>query len=112
MEGSFRFSDPLFRFGGEEFVVLLHSCSSADAHTALDRFRSNIENYDFPGVGRVTVSIGCCLYGANELPTTVIDRADQALYYAKEHGRNQVVDFEAIKDKLDQPDAATDVELF
>lgn len=92
MERSFRYTDDLFRFGGEEFVVLLSDVDAATAAAALDRFRHVVEGYEFPGVGRVTVSIGFVTGDDHVLPTTLVDRADQALYFAKQHGRNQVVD--------------------
>lgn len=90
MKGSFRNEDLLFRFGGEEFIILLRAPDDATCCFVLDRFRKSVENYDFPQVGQVTVSIGCIAMDAESLPTTLLDRADRALYYAKHAGRNQV----------------------
>lgn len=112
MERTFRYTDPLFRFGGEEFIVLLPGTGGEDSSIALERFRENIERYEFPGVGKVTVSIGSALCHPTELPTSVVDRADQALYFAKEHGRNQVVRHEDIADQSQQAAAETEVDLF
>lgn len=93
MERTFRYTDDLFRFGGEEFVVLLSTPDPDGVRLALERFRRVIESYDFPGVGTVTVSIGYVNCDRGVLPTTLVDQADQALYAAKDMGRNRVVDY-------------------
>jgi hypothetical protein len=56
MRGSFRFHDLLYRFGGEEFVVLMRCAKPCGE--AFERLRLNTERYAFPQVGRITVSIG------------------------------------------------------
>jgi len=90
MEKSFRSSDLLFRYGGEEFVVVLHPATEADAMMVYERFRRELEAYEFPQVGCVTVSIGVVKIDDQDHPTTVLEHADQALYFAKDNGRNQV----------------------
>lgn len=85
----FRSQDRIFRFGGEEFVVLLRSISLDNARAALERLRAAIEAYEFPQIGHITISIGFAAAAATS-PVEIIGQADQALYYAKEHGRNQV----------------------
>lgn len=90
MRESFRSYDKLFRFGGEEFVVLLRSTTQPGAHSALERFRSKMENYDFPQIGSVTVSIGYVEIADQGIAAIVLGHADEALYYAKDNGRNQV----------------------
>ncbi len=94
MIASFRYSDIVFRFGGEEFVVVLTGCSRQGAKIALNRFRKVIDNSFFPKVGHVTVSAGYVLLDISQAPSSLMDHADQALYYAKESGRNQVVSYE------------------
>ena len=111
MERTFRYTDDLFRFGGEEFVVLLSDTARLDARSALERFRRIIEDYAFPGVGNITLSIGFVDCSPGVLPTTLIDRADQALYFAKDHGRNQVVDFADIAAAADCDEGGS-VQLF
>ncbi|PWF55183.1 GGDEF domain-containing protein [Massilia glaciei] len=96
MQSSFRANDRVFRFGGEEFVVLLRSTRLDSARNIIDRFRTNVEAHDFPQVGRVTVSVGFVSISAYESPVITLGRADQALYYAKSHGRNQVCDYEQL----------------
>lgn len=90
MESAFRYNDRLFRFGGEEFLVLMRT-DEAGAGIALERFRAAVEAYDFPVVGRVTVSVGYARAGADLLAPDLVDIADQALYQAKHNGRNRVV---------------------
>ena len=96
MNRSFRFDDQLFRFGGEEFIVLLQPTDEKFALAALERFRTNVEKQLFSRVGHVTVSIGFSALLPNDTPTDVIDRADEALYYAKRHGRNRVNCYEKL----------------
>lgn len=90
MRAGFRHHDGLYRFGGEEFVVLMRCAQDGDAMRAFDRFRRQIEAYAFPQVGRITVSIGVSQIAALDTPSSAFERADKAVYHAKNHGRNQV----------------------
>ncbi len=90
MRKSFRAYDKLFRFGGEEFVVVVKATDAVGVERALERFRQSVQNYDFPQVGMVTISIGYVEIMSQDLPSELVDRADEALYYAKHHGRNQL----------------------
>lgn len=92
----FRRSDLLFRFGGEEFVVVLEPIAAGNVLTALERLRRQIEAHEFARVGQMTVSIGYAAFKESAYPPQVIDSADQALYYAKGHGRNQIANYEAL----------------
>lgn len=96
MQRNFRGADQLFRFGGEEFLVVLDEASSAGAHVALERLRATIAAYDYPQVGRVTVSIGYTQVTANDISTTCVERADAALYHVKSHGRNGIGNYETL----------------
>lgn len=89
MRKVFRRKDKLFRFGGEEFVVLLRDTTEKNALSVFERFRSSVENQDFPQLGNVTVSIGITVVHRSDTPTMLLGRADEALYYGKNHGRNQ-----------------------
>jgi len=109
MERSFRYTDDLFRFGGEEFVVLLATESAKGARGALERFRRGVQDYTFPGVGQVTVSIGHVTCSGSTLPTSLVDQADRALYQAKETGRNRVVDFAEMDIPADNRSGAIDL---
>lgn len=94
MRRVFRLEDKLFRFGGEEFVVVLDRTDLNNARHVFERFRSAIEQYSFPQVGRVTISIGFVRLDKADGTSSIVGRADQALYYAKEHGRNMVSFYE------------------
>ncbi|MDP2098982.1 MAG: GGDEF domain-containing protein [Methylobacter sp.] len=107
----FRYNDFLFRFGGEEFVVILNLACRNTAMTIFNRFRESVANYHFPTVGRITVSIGLTRVDGVSMPTTQLDHADKALYYAKENGRNRVVLYEDMIIPA-QNNIANDIELF
>jgi diguanylate cyclase (GGDEF)-like protein len=114
MRASFRQSDVLFRFGGEEFVMLIAAESEFVAQHALDRFRQFIATHAFPQVGHVTVSIGYARITENDYPEIVLDRADKALYFAKQNGRNSVHGYEDLTERgeLAAPVALGSIDLF
>ena len=96
MKKTFRASDLLFRFGGEEFVAVLSPCSRDQAGVAFERFRAAVEAFAFPQVGRVTTSVGFARIRPDDIAVGVIGQADSALYWAKEHGRNRVCAHEVL----------------
>jgi len=96
MSDSFRSVDWLFRYGGEEFAIVLSDVNAQEAHLVLERFRENIASMNFPQVGKVTVSIGFSRMVHIEAASLLVDRADHALYYAKDHGRDQVLCYETL----------------
>ena len=93
MSESFREYDLLFRYGGEEFALVLMDMDEAMSQQALERFRRRIAEHEFPQRLHITVSIGYCLFDAEAGVQGLIDRADQALYASKRNGRNQVQRF-------------------
>ena len=94
MRRSFRQADRLFRYGGEEFLVILEPTEARHVKGVLDRFRAVVERHNFPQVGDVTMSVGYTSVSADDTGLTAFQRADEALYFAKRHGRNQVICFE------------------
>jgi diguanylate cyclase (GGDEF)-like protein len=114
MQQSFRKSDLLFRYGGEDFVVILTPASEKDAMKVFNRFRERLEVYDVPQVGHVTVSIGIARLTPNAHPATVLENADQSLYYAKENGRNRVANYHELIDQgiLKPRSIVDEIELF
>ncbi len=96
MVSTFRETDRLFRCGGEEFVVILEQAETSVAAQLLENFRRAVEAYRFPQVGRVTVSIGYTCIIAGDNSSDAFGRADQALYVAKQNGRDQVRSYEAL----------------
>lgn len=115
MRSHFRSYDRLYRFGGEEFAVIMCGKTEAGAYAALDRLRLLTQQRSFPQVGTVTISIGFTEIKAGDSPATAIDRADKALYHAKANGRNQVCDYDLLVAKGEiapTVDSSGDVELF
>ncbi len=101
----FRSSDLLFRFGGEEFVVILEPIPLEMAHRTLERFRKKIEKSVFPLVKKITISGGYIKITGADYPMAFIERADQALYYAKNHGRNNICNYEFLVNSGELPKA-------
>ena len=82
--------DFLARWGGEEFVLLLAHLELHKAQGVLENLRLKIENHTFPDVRRLTCSFGATAFRKDDDEKSLIERADKALYQAKEMGRNQV----------------------
>jgi len=115
MRTCFRFHDQLYRFGGEEFVVLMRCNGEQEATAALERLRTTTEKHLFPQVDRITISIGFSEIKTGDTPSGAFERADKAVYYAKEHGRNQVCSYAALIASGELADRAAnvgDMELF
>jgi len=114
MQRIFRQRDKLFRFGGEEFIVVLDRTDLESARGVLERFRKTISQYEFPQVGKVTISIGFVRLDKADVPSSIIGRADQALYYAKEHGRNKVCFYEDLvaEGKIAGASYSDDMQIF
>ena len=95
MKGSFRKTDLLYRYGGEELVIIMPETNIEGAVIPVQRLRRTVEEYDFNYNGvkaKVTVSIGLTMnYSEFNTPAEMLKSADEALYRAKEGGRNRVV---------------------
>ena len=96
MKRHLREVDTLARYGGEEFVMLLPETDQDGARIVSERIREDVagSKFDFPGGSiDVTISLGICDNGQKDTLTgeALVDFADQALYLAKERGRNQTV---------------------
>ena len=97
-----RGADVAARYGGEEFAILLPQTTSAEAAGIAERLRQRIERTEFPK-RRVTVSIGIASCTKEiETPSDIIDAADQALYEAKNQGRNNVQIYDAVGKSLNK----------
>lgn len=94
LQNTLRNEDCIARFGGEEFSVLLSQCTQNSVFKVAERIRKAIEEmiiYENDIPLKVTVSIGGVIIDYHEdlEPRTIFKKADLALYYSKEHGRNQ-----------------------
>lgn len=92
-----RSTDQTFRYGGEEFIVLLHNTSPEGASVIAERIREAVEKQTVLISGeaiKITVSIGVATLKIQDSAKSFFNRADQALYKAKRNGRNQVVSAE------------------
>ena len=115
MRDSFRHQDKVFRFGGEEFVVVLKAVSEDEVRAALERFRVAVATYPFPQVGQVTASIGYTRIHADDTIPEIVGRADEALYVAKDNGRDQIAGYETLRAAgkiATREKPANDIELF
>ena len=91
VNNTFRTYDRLYRLGGEQFAVLMHCPDEALVVAAFERFRANMEKFNFPQVGRVTACAGFTRVSAEDSPSTALERAERAVDYAQQNGRNKVV---------------------
>ncbi len=114
MRSTFRFDDRLYRFGGEEFVALIRCDGAADAAAAFERMRANVESFVFPQAGHITVSAGFTAVRGGDTPSSAFERADKAVYHAKQNGRNRVADHALLvrSGALTEDSRDSDVELF
>lgn len=93
LAASLRAADRVGRFGGEEFLVILPATTMAEANSLLQRLRARMETVQALPSGErpVTASFGLAAWRGNETAGDLVRRADQALYRAKDAGRNRVV---------------------
>ena len=97
IQGSLRSMDSAYRYGGEEFTILLPETSGEEALIVAERLRAAVEGHTFAPTAddeaSITVSIGVTEYVPDEETTAFVQRADQALYQSKGAGRNRVSSF-------------------
>lgn len=89
-----RQTDFVARFGGEEFVMLLPNTHAEDALNVANKLRENVEKANFKASGHkisITLSCGISQILDGDSAESIFERADQALYKAKQNGRNQCV---------------------
>lgn len=105
MQGILRASDTLCRYGGEEFALVLPHITEENASFLLERLRKSIEELEVEledgGSIRVTISIGLTQLAEGLTPGEMVRRADEALYAAKEAGRNRVTAWSGDKTSSD-----------
>ncbi len=106
--------DKLFRYGGEEFLIILSPTNCTEAAKKINSFRRHTENYSFPQVKNITVSAGYAKISPRDFLPLVIDNADKALYHAKAKGRNRFYCYEELINEglLVKGSGDSDFELF
>jgi diguanylate cyclase (GGDEF)-like protein len=90
VKSQLRSQDTFARWGGEEFVILSESSTIDDASVLAERLRESIESFPFDVVGKITCSFGLSQCEKDDTSKSVLKRADDALYEAKNNGRNRV----------------------
>ena len=101
LEESIRDNDFAYRYGGEEFVVIMLSENEETAKQGFERIRTTINEHSYANVEGLSVSIGVTHILNQKSPTEVLGEADTSLYYAKDNGRNQTHFYaELVKDNL------------
>jgi diguanylate cyclase (GGDEF)-like protein len=96
--------DAICRLGGEEFAVVMDGCGGEDAVRVAERVQSRLAEVDFPGIGRMTVSVGLALGPEHAMnPRELAACAEAAMMTAKAQGKNQVILYD--EDGARRPDA-------
>jgi len=93
LKSDLRDIDTVARYGGEEFAIILPGVDEKLAFRTAERIRKGLENYRFKvvdGKFRLTLSIGISIYGKGITAEQMVEKADKALYWVKQHGKNQV----------------------
>jgi diguanylate cyclase (GGDEF)-like protein len=114
MRSCLRQVDRLYRFGGEEFVVLLRCSGEADALAAFERVADAVRICRFPQVEKITISIGFTDVRIGDTPSASVERADQSVYIAKSLGRDRVISHAAMlrEGRIQESSSVGDIELF
>jgi diguanylate cyclase (GGDEF)-like protein len=94
IQSCLRTMDTAFRYGGEEFTVILPETTAEEANNVANRIRTAVEFENFfpepENIVTVTISVGVTEYYNKESLSAFIKRADQAMYLSKEKGRNAI----------------------
>ena len=93
---SLRNSDVFGRYGGEEFLIICTQTDEKSAFNLAEKLRKIIENHNFNHIGKKTISLGISTFEENDTIELLFKKADEALYCAKNEGRNKTVNY---KDK-------------
>lgn len=89
-----RLEDYVARWGGEEFLLILPSTDNNGAAIVAERVKEKIQEYEFKNgreIIHITATFGLAEYNYNDTVESIIKKADEALYYGKNNGRNQIV---------------------
>ena len=114
LNNTFRTYDRIYRLGGEQFAVLMHCPDETLVLAAFERFRANMEKFNFPQAGHVTSCSGFTRISADDSPSTALERAERAVDYGQRIGGNQVFSYGDLvrKGLLDATVNVGEVDLF
>lgn len=90
VKATIRSTDVVVRWGGEEFMLLMPRTDVSAARNVAEKLRLAIAGHDFDKVGKLTVSFGVTAFEPKDNLISLLKRVDDALYCAKEHGRNRI----------------------
>ena len=91
IRGLVRQGDLLIRWGGEEFLILLPDTQLEEAGPFAERIRQEVEQERFTEIGSLTISLGVAQFRKGDSTDALLKRVDNALYQAKQEGRNRVI---------------------
>lgn len=97
LDGNVKGQDTPARYGGEEFAMILPNTELADAVNLANQIRETVQSRELvkkstgENLGKVTMSFGVTQFRLGDTPASMVERADTALYAAKEQGRNRVI---------------------
>ncbi|MDX3960176.1 GGDEF domain-containing protein, partial [Aliarcobacter skirrowii] len=86
-----RATDLVYRWGGEEFIAIIESNSKENLILVAEKMRVAVENFNFTKIGKLTSSFGIAIPKKDDTKDSLLKRADDNLYKAKQTGRNKVV---------------------
>lgn len=98
MGTTFRSTDLLYRYGGEEFIAIVSADNDSIARNIFERVRLAIEAHVFPRIEKLTISVGYSQITSDLLSVEVLSRADRSLYQAKQDGRNRIYSYQELVD--------------
>ena len=85
-----RESDRFGRWGGEEFLLILPTLGKEEALRVTDKLREIVAAHPFKEIPQITISVGVTVFREKDTKETMLKRVDDALYQAKDEGRNRV----------------------
>jgi diguanylate cyclase (GGDEF)-like protein len=93
LNNTFRTYDRIYRLGGEQFAVLMHCPDEALVLAAFERFRANMDKFNFPQVGHATACGGFTRVSPQDSPSTALERAERAVEHGRHLGGNKVFSY-------------------